>query len=566
MRKVDVALVAPRRIAASAGLTLAGGQLAAAVTAVLMLLAAAVTAAAASRGVERPPGGDAVPSLTWGGCGAGLEAFQCTTAEVPSDYDDPAAGTTTIALTRLPATAPDQRIGSLFLNFGGPGGPGVATLHALGGDFLAPAVRARFDVVGFDPRGVGASDPATCFRDAKQESAFLSRLPAFPVEPEDEPGYIASTAALGTSCTVLSGERIAVASTANVARDLDLLRAAVGDEKLSYLGYSYGTFLGATYAKLFPERVRALVLDGTVLPEVWVGDGDDRVLTRRLGQHVATAEVYGEFLRLCKEAGPNGCALAALGDPGVVLETLLARLRAEPAMVPGPDGKPTEFGYDDAVAALAQTMYDPRYWTEVAAAFASLAAPPPAPQSETPDSRHRALGDLLRRLRLIDDYPSVGGAYASLCVDTEDPVGPLGFPAQADAAEQEARHFGRLRVWASLPCAFVPVTDEDAYTGPWEQTADEPVLVIGTRFDPATPYWATAPYAEHWPDARVLTVEGYGHTTIVPSTCASAAIATYLVDLQARDGAVCRQDVRPFAPVPQDLDSRRAVPHLLGVG
>ncbi|PFG38874.1 TAP-like protein [Georgenia soli] len=570
MRKVDDALIAPRRSVAPAGLTSAGRQLAAAVAALLMLVAAAVTATAEPRDADRPPGdrtvrSQAVPSLTWGSCGAGLEAFQCATAEVPSDYDDPAAGTTTIALTRLPATAPSQRIGSLFLNFGGPGGPGVATLHALGGDFLAPSVRARFDVVGFDPRGVGASDPATCFRDAKQESAFLSTLPAFPVTPEEEPGYIASMAALGTSCTVLSADRISVASTANVARDLDLLRAAVGDEKLTYIGYSYGTFLGATYAKLFPDRVRALTLDGTALPEVWVGEGDDRVLTRRLGQHVAGEEVYGEFLRLCKEAGPNGCALAALGDPGDVVESVLARLRTEPAKVPGPDGTTTEFGYDDAVSVLFQTMYDPRFWADVAAAFASLAPQPPTTQSESADPGHHAVGDLLRRLRLIEDYPSVGGAYASLCVDTEDPAGPLGYPAQADEAEREARHFGRMRVWATQPCAFIPVIDEDAYTGPWDQTTDEPVLVIGTRFDPATPYRDTAPYAEHWPDARVLTVEGYGHTTIVPSTCASAAIATYLVDLEARDGAVCRQDVRPFGPAPQDLRSERAVPHLLGM-
>jgi pimeloyl-ACP methyl ester carboxylesterase len=487
---------------------------------------------------------------------------------VPTDHDDPAGGTTTIALTRLRATSPDQRIGSLFLNFGGPGGPGVGVLHMLGGDFLHPSVRARFDVVAFDPRGVGRSDPATCFRDAEQERAFIQTLPAFPVEPDEEARFTASAAVLGTSCTVLSGSRIAASSTANVARDLDLLREAVGDEELTYLGYSYGTFLGATYAALFPDRVRALVLDGTVLPGAWVGEADHRVLGRRLGQHVAAAQAYGEFLRLCEEAGPSGCALAALGDPGEVVEGLLARLRTEPAVFRIGDGTTNELGYDDAVSLIFQSMYAPQAWGQLASTLASLAPQPPTPQSADParGPDPGALGDLLRRLGVIEDYPSVGGSLASVCVDTEDPVGPLGFPAQADAADREARHFGRMRAWATLPCAFMPVADEDAYTGPWEQTVDEPVLVIGTRFDPATPYAATEPNADLWPDARVLTVEGYGHTTFVPSACANLAIATYLLDLRARDGATCQQDVRPFAPVPQELVQQRAVPRLLSVG
>ncbi|WP_052436368.1 alpha/beta fold hydrolase [Georgenia sp. SUBG003] len=571
--------VARRRAVASARLALAGRRVVAAVAVVLVLVAGAVTATAAPPGAGAGSSGTdparsalagtaqaaQPPALTWRGCGDGLEAFQCATAEVPTDYDDPAAGTTTIALTRLPATAPDQRIGSLFLNFGGPGGPGVDTLHALGGAFLDPSVRARFDVVAFDPRAVGRSDPATCFRDAAQEFTLLATLPAFPVEPDEEPGFVASVAVLGASCTVLSGNRIAASSTANVARDLDLLRAAVGDDELTYLGYSYGTFLGATYAALFPDRVRALVLDGTVLPEIWVGEGDDRVLGRRLGQHVAAAQAYGEFLRLCREAGPSGCPLAALGDPGDVVETLLARLRTEPVAVPNGDGTTTELGYDDVVSLIFQSMYDPRLWGQLAAGLASLEPQPPTAQSDGAEPGQDALGDLLRRLQLIEDYPSVGGALASICVDTEDPVGPGGFPAQADAAEREAGHFGRFRAWLSLPCAFVPVTDEDAHTGPWEQTVDEPVLVIGTRFDPATPYSATEPYADHWPDARVLTIEGYGHTTLVPSTCASAAIAAYLLDLQARDGAVCSQDVTPFGPMPLELNPEPPVAQLLDV-
>src|SRR5699024_7505157 len=202
----------------------------------------------------------------------------CATVQVPSDYDNPHGATTSIAMTRLPASNPDEKIGSLFLNFGGPGGPGVQNLHALGGSLFTDEVRAHFDVVAFDPRGVALSDPVTCFRDAETEQNFFAGMPAFPVGQKEELRTIAKTAALGVSCTVVSGDRIATSSTANVARDMDMLRQAEDDKKLKYVDYSYGTFLGATYGKLFPDRIRTMVLDGTVDPKTYVGKGDDRSL------------------------------------------------------------------------------------------------------------------------------------------------------------------------------------------------------------------------------------------------------------------------------------------------
>jgi len=158
-----------------------------------------------------------VPEIAWGPCdGDGLEAFECATAQVPTDYDRPHGRTTTIGLTRLPASDPEQRIGSLFTNFGGPGGPGVETLHLLGGSLFDDDVLARFDVIGFDPRAVGTSDPATCFRDQDRENAFLAGLPAFPVTDREEARYLGQMAAFGASCTLFSGDRIAHASTSIV--------------------------------------------------------------------------------------------------------------------------------------------------------------------------------------------------------------------------------------------------------------------------------------------------------------------------------------------------------------
>src|SRR5699024_10811933 len=161
-------------------------------------------------------------------------------------------------------------------------GPGVQNLHALGGSLFTDEVRAHFHAVAFDPRSVALSDPVTCFRDAESEQNFFAGVPAFPVGQKEELRTIAKPAALGGSCPGVSGERISSASTATVAREMALLRQAGVDTKLIYVGYSYGTCLGATYGKLFPDRIRTMVLDGTVDPKTYVGKGDDRSLGRRL--------------------------------------------------------------------------------------------------------------------------------------------------------------------------------------------------------------------------------------------------------------------------------------------
>lgn len=528
--------------------------------------------ASADASLEAAPQVEApVPDLAWTACdGEGLEAFECASAQVPSDYDEPHGATTTIALTRLPATDPAQRIGSLFLNFGGPGGPGVSTLHQLGA-FLDPQVHARFDVIGFDPRGVGESDPVTCFPDAATEAAFLAEAPAVPVTDDEEARTIALFAATSLACETLSGTRIEGASTANVARDMDLLRQAVGDEQLSYLGYSYGSILGATYGMLFPDRVRALAIDGTLEPSGW--SGGEGSIGVRTGQGVAASEVFDEFLALCAQAGPEACSLAALGDPGEVVETVLARLQQQPVEIPLPDGTTLTVDYGTAVSIAFSSMYSPAGFASLADVFAQLFAFT-EPQQAMTTQRSASLGhigELLRELGLIEDYSGAGSAIASMCVDGEHPLQPWDYPAQADAADADAPHFGRARAWVGIQCEFVQYADDDAYMGPWDQTTQAPVLVIGTRHDPATPYDQTQPYADRFANASVLTVEGYGHATIGVSACANAAIATYLTELVATDGATCQQDVAPFqtaptAPAASPLASLQAPLHAFAPG
>lgn len=508
--------------------------------------ASAAEASAAELADVRPFAGD----IPWTTCAnEGADAFDCATIKVPSDHDRPRGRTTTVAVTRLPALDQENRIGSVLVNFGGPGGEGVSTLHAIGEVLFDESVRERFDIVSFDPRAVGLSDPATCFPTQEAEQEFLTSSLDLPLNRAEDARFLREAAALGTACTVFGGDRIATASTANVARDMDVLRERLGDDAITYVGYSYGTVLGATYAALFPDKVRALVLDGTIDPRVWSADADGELLGTRLRQAEAGAETHAEFVRLCAEAGER-CALNTLGDPAEVVEDVYAAVKAQPVELPVGDGTTFELRYGTLIAQVFFSMYGTAGWSDLAALLAELAvltgvaSPPEAAALDSGPS----VSELLRRLGFTQDYPSVGGSFATLCADVEFPGRPASYPRKVAALDQEYRHFGLFRGWVGVQCEFVGTDDEDVYKGSWQQTTQQPVLVIGTRFDPATHYGFTAPYASLWPDARMLTVEGWGHTTVGVSTCADAAIARYLVTLEADDGAVCQQDVAPFAP------------------
>ncbi len=487
---------------------------------------------AAARTAERAPG---VPAIAWGSCGAdpALVRFQCASVEVPTDYDRPRGATTTIALTRLPASG--ERIGSLFTNPGGPGGPGVSFVQRNALSTYSADVRARLDIIGFDPRGVGQSDPVTCFPTAAEENAAAADVIAFPMNRAEVRQLTTVNAKIGRGCTKTSPERLAHYSTANVARDMDLLRQAVGDAKLNYIGYSYGSYLGATYAKLFPDNVRALAIDGAWNPSSYSGSVlNDAPLGVRLGQAKGAVEVFAQFKAECRAAGPAQCALAKLGDPGVVAERVLERLKTKPGELTAPDGTKVTITYPLMVGIIFSGLYEPAGWPELASMLAQLGG------QRTSASTATLLVDK-------EEYASIGSSLQP-CVEAQQTGRPFAYEAMADAADQKYPHFGRLRAWVGQTCEFVPIRDTDAFRGPWTKLrTDAPVLVIGTRHDPATPYEGTRPYADLYRDAYLLTINGWGHTTIGKSTCADAAITRYLVTLQRPvDGATCAQDRRPF--------------------
>lgn len=510
----------------------------------------AASAASAAAPDRKPVPASVVPELRWEPCGKGLEAFQCATAQVPLDYDQPRGGTIRLALTRLPASDPGRRIGTLFTNPGGPGGSGVDFVQS-GAPALYPAeVRARFDILGFDPRGVARSTPATCFATQEDETAYLGSTLAFPITAAQERRYDREAKALARSCAATSKVRFQHISTANVARDMDLLRRAVGDAKLSYAGYSYGTFLGATYTKLFPRKVRALVLDGTLDPREYSGTAPryrNVPVGSRIEQDRGGDEVFEEFLRRCRAAGAERCSLAALGDPGVVARQTLDALKKRPVTLTLPDGTAVQVNYQAAVAATFSGLYSATMWSDVADLLTVLAAGtgtgaavPAAPA---------AVAALIRTAQ-EEDYASIGGSIGSTCVDARTPARSV-FPAAADRADRRFPDFGRYRAWVGYQCSYFEaegLRDTDAYTGPWQQTTSARVMVLGTRWDPATPYKNIRPYADLFRRASVTTLAGWGQTTLGQSRCVDQRVAAYLLrPATKRANATCATQVMPFA-------------------
>ena len=223
-------------------------------------------------------------TIGWSKCYAKQGPFQCGTVQVPLDYDSPNGATISLAVIRLQATDPAHRIGSLLLNPGGPGGSGVDYVLGAGPFLYTDEVRARFDLVGFDPRGIARSTALRCFGNDRQWAPLFLPI-AFPSNPAEEQLWMDADLYLDSACAQRGGRIADHMSTANVARDLDVLRQAVGDAKLNYAGVSYGTFLGQTYANMFPNRIRTMIIDGVLDPIAWTtgsGDGSTVPFSTRL--------------------------------------------------------------------------------------------------------------------------------------------------------------------------------------------------------------------------------------------------------------------------------------------
>jgi pimeloyl-ACP methyl ester carboxylesterase len=281
-------------------------------------------------------------ALQWGDCPASVASapFQCATAPVPLDYAKPGGQQIELSLIRLPAAVPSERIGSLFINFGGPGGSGVSILPGRATTVFSAAIRDHFDLISWDTRGIGQSVPVRCFATQQEDSGYFASVPYFPYPASNDASFWSLNAQLGADCAQRAGTLLPHMSSQDTARDLDLLRQDVGDAKLNYMGFSYGTVIGAIYANLFPDKVRTMVLDGS-LDFAGNATGDIPGQARRYpvdvrnGVDLAGQDVLGRFLTLCAKAGSANCAFATGGNLPAKWQTLLARSKAGPVHYAG---------------------------------------------------------------------------------------------------------------------------------------------------------------------------------------------------------------------------------------
>ncbi|MEU9472407.1 alpha/beta fold hydrolase [Streptomyces avermitilis] len=481
------------------------------------------------------------PQLDWRPC-VQDSRFDCATTKVPLDYRSPGRRTIELAVVKRKATGPGRRIGTLFFNPGGPGGPGTVQMPELYESFPRQ-VRERFDIVSWDPRGVGNSTAVNCFDSPGEADAWRASKPVgFPVGERQRTTWIDAYKDLARRCRQRDPELLRHVSTADTARDLDQLRQAVGDPQLSYLGTSYGSFLGATYANLFPGKVRAMTLDSNIDPLAWTNhasDSDPRLpLFLRMGTDLGAAATLDRFLALCGSTTTDRCAFSAGGPKATraKFDQLMQRLREHPL---------GEWTYGGTVGDVVNGLYTVHPgWTSLADRLQDLwqgrvpeqSSPPPPSPSPFP-------------LPYLGDEQ----AGAVLCSDSPGPRDPGAYHALEEASSTRAGDVGRFWTWAAAPCATWPAEAANRYTGPWDHPTAHPVLVVGTTYDPATPYPDAQAMAKELANARLLTHNGYGHTALTnPSSCVKEYESRYFVDgTLPPAGATCQQDTPPFpAPKP----------------
>ena len=492
------------------------------------------------------------PGPRWQDCAALTGApvdpavADCAVLPVPLDYARPDDGSVDLVMLRRRATDQEHRAGTLFVNPGGPGASGLHTAYRAE-RFLDPEVLARHDVIGFDPRGVNTSDALKCFVSQEEHDATLAGRTAVPVGADETAETIRSTAAYTAACARNAGPLLAHTTTLDAARDLDELRRATGDDRLSYVGFSYGTLLGATYANLYPHRVRAMILDGNVDPRLRSVNGVEYDRQRAAGMEIALTE----FLRRCAAAG-DGCAFGA-GDNRRRFDHIRTRLRGGPLVLP--DG--TSMTLSRFTTLVSDSLATPSRLPGLARTLAGLeSAKPPAtaarpttapPKSAPRPSAHQA------PVPVTTPYRADDSETAYNCLDKPYPSAPALWPALAARAERESPTFGRMTTFESLPCATWPARrwETDRYTGPWNRPTDRAVLVIGNRYDPTTRYRFAQRMADRLGRSRLVTVDMIGHTALGLSRCADDITTAYLLGRpDQRPSGDCRPDAEPFSARP----------------
>ncbi|MEH0109309.1 alpha/beta hydrolase [Tersicoccus sp. MR15.9] len=442
--------------------------------------------------------------VQWAGC---EKSFECTKVTVPVDYAHPTGDT--IALQLIRKRAGGARVGSLVMNPGGPGASGYTMVRDSLDQVTSRTLRQRFDVVSFDPRGVDRSAGITCLTDA-QRDAYREDAS----DPATAAGFARATELqrqLATACRQHSGPVLAHMDTVSAARDLDVIRAVLGETKLTYLGYSYGTQLGATYADLFPRRAGRLVLDGAVDPSL-----SNEQLT--LGQ----AQAFEKALHSWAEACPqdSSCAFSSADEGVALVRKLLADAERDPMTVA--DGRKATVSM--LASGLVLPLYNQQSWKALDVAVANAASGDP--------------GDLVRFSDLGADREQDGHYSANsmvafqavTCLDYPMQTAPDAMRQDAAALQKASPTLGKFFAYGGLTCASWPFKPVSA-PHPLHAEGAEPIVVIGTTGDPATPIaWARS-LAAQLQSGRLITFQGEGHTAYGQgNTCVVGAVDGYLLN------------------------------------
>ena len=446
--------------------------------------------------------------MAWAGCPKHA-GWDCATLQVPLDHAHPGP-TIGVALSRHRAKTGFRR-GSLLVNPGGPGDSGIAFAYSAVELTLGPKLVDAFDIIGFDPRGVGASTPVRC-ADGPALDRYLHIEPN-PSTPEQIAAVVAATKEFTASCAARSGDELKFVSTVDAARDLEDIRVALGDIKLTYLGFSYGTYLGATYAGLFPTHIRAMALDGAVDPTL---DGGQSAV----GQAVAFERNLDTFLAECSHTPPD-CAFKAHGAPTLraAFDALVARIDAHPIRV-----GTRSLGPGETLFGIALPLYERSTWPVLARSLEDAAG-----------------GNGATLLQLFDEYAqrSADGQFSNMleannavnCLDHPGPPTIEAYRALAASATKAAPYFGGPLAWSGLACLYWPVPPTGR-PGPIAAPGAPPIVVVGSTDDPATPYDGAVHLATGLgPSAVLVTRHGEGHTGYLSSACVRADVDSYLVDL-----------------------------------
>lgn len=451
--------------------------------------------------------------LAWSTCQGG---FDCAVMRVPLDYAQPAGESIDISLIRLKSA---HAIGTIVVNPGGPGGSGIDYVRAAR-VITTDTLRASYDLVGFDPRGVGQSTPVHCMTDAQtDEYVAADGSPDTQAEIDDTVRIVTG---LANGCAAKSPSLYSHVDTVSAARDVDILRAALGQPRLNWLGKSYGTFFGATYADLFPQNVGRMVLDGAIDPTL----SNEQMAH---GQALGFENALRRFVADC--VTHKDCPLKSGGDAGYrqVLR-MLDRLDAHPVRLA--DGR--TFTQAMGVTGVVGSLYDKVYgWAELRSALDDALS-----------------GNFEMLAQTVDLYTSRddNGHYSNNSNDAIVAVNCLDRPDRATVAQTEvlaaqwaaeAPAFGAYLAWSNVACTYwqTPATGmPHVITAQGSPT----ILVVGTTNDPATPYpWAQA-LASQLADGVLLTLDGDGHTAYMQgSACIDQAVDRYFLTGQVTAGITC---------------------------